>query len=74
MSKNSIFNLTLIVKVMKTAYNIYYKGKKINNRVLTETEVRNICNKDYIYKRNTVTNELDKIPTKSLEKIKCIII
>ena len=55
-------------------YNIYYKGTKLNNRPLSESDIIEIKNKKTIYKRNQIFNELEEIPTKDISYIKTIII
>jgi hypothetical protein len=55
-------------------YNIYYKGKKLNNRPLTNSDVDEIKEKKEIYKRNNLTNKLDRIPVNSIQYVKTILI
>lgn len=55
-------------------YNIYYYGKKLNNRPIPEDQLEEIKDKEDIYKRNNLTNVLEKIPTNKLNFIKTIII
>ena len=55
-------------------YNIYYHGKKLNNRPIPEDQIPEIKSKDEIYKRNSITNTLEKIQTKKINFVKTIII
>ena len=55
-------------------YNIYYKDNKLNNRPLSEDEVFNVKNLKEIYKRNTISNKLEKIDTSKITYIKTILI
>lgn len=55
-------------------YNIYYKDNKLNNRPLSEDEVSNVKNLKEIYKRNTISNKLEKIDTSKITYIKTILI
>lgn len=53
-------------------YNIYYNGVKINNNVLTSSQLQKVYDEKYIYKRNNVTGNIDKINTQQLETRECI--
>ena len=55
-------------------YNIYYKDNKLNNRPLSEDEVFNVKNLKEIYKRNNISNKLEKIDTSKITYIKTILI
>ena len=55
-------------------YNIYFKGKKINNRPLNDEELKNGQEQKDIYKRNNITNSLEKISTNDIYAVKTIII
>ena len=55
-------------------YNIYYRGKKLNNRPINDIEIQAIKEKKEIYKRNELTNNLENIPTNNISIIKTIII
>lgn len=55
-------------------YNIYYKDNKLNNRPLSEDEISNVKNLKEIYKRNNISNKLEKIDTSKITYIKTILI
>ena len=55
-------------------YNLYYKGKRINTRELTEDEVNEIRSRSHIYKVDKETNEKLIVPTNQVQCIKCTII
>ena len=55
-------------------YNIYYKGMKINNRPLLENDINEIKTKKEIYKRDTITDKLNKISVNELQYVKTILI
>ena len=55
-------------------YNIYFKGQKINNRPLTDEELKNIKEQKEIYKHNNITNSLEKISTNDVYAVRTIII
>ena len=55
-------------------YNIYFKGHKINNRPLTDNDLNEIKNKKEIYKRNNISNTLEKISVDKISIVKTIII
>jgi hypothetical protein len=55
-------------------YNIYFKGKKINNRPLNDEELKNVKEQKEIYKHNNITNSLEKISTNDIYAVKTIII
>ena len=55
-------------------YNLYYNGKKINTRELTEDEMLNTQKRSHIYKVDKETNEKIIIPTSKVQYIKCTIV
>ena len=55
-------------------YNIYFKGKKINNRPLNDEELKNVKEQKEIYKHNNITNSLEKISINDIYAVKTIII
>ena len=55
-------------------YNLYYKGKRINTRELTEEEVANIRSRSHIYKVDKETNKKLIVPTNQVQCIQCTII
>lgn len=55
-------------------YNLYYKGKKINTRELSEQELNDIFKRSHIYKVDNETNEKLIIPTNKVQCIRCIIV
>lgn len=54
-------------------FNLYYKGRKLNNRPITEEEKANILKSKEIYKR-TISKHLEKISTSDISFVKTIII
>jgi hypothetical protein len=55
-------------------YNLYYKDSKLNNRPVTEMQLDTILNQKHIYKRNSITNKIEDIPTNQIQIIKTILI
>lgn len=55
-------------------YNLYYLDNKLNNRPITESQLENIMNQKNIYKRNSITNKIENIPTDKIQIIKTILI
>lgn len=55
-------------------YNIYHKGQKLNNRPISENELKEVKTKKEIYKHNNITNSLDKILVNEIQYVKTIII
>lgn len=55
-------------------YNMYYQGRKINNRPITDQEMIDIKEQNEIYKRNNITNKLIKIPVNDIQYVKTILI
>lgn len=55
-------------------FNLYFKGRKLNNRPVTENEIFEIKKKKEIYKRNNITNDLEKISTNEIQYVKTILI
>ena len=55
-------------------YNIYYKGTKINNRPLSDNDINEIRSKKEIYKRDNITDKLNKISVNELQYVKTILI
>ena len=55
-------------------FNVYYKDIKINNRPLTEDDIKSIKDSKFIYKRNNITNKLENIPTNKIKIIKTTLI
>ena len=54
-------------------YNLYYSGKRINTRELTEEQVNAIQSRSHIYKVHKETNQTLIIPTNKVQCIKCTI-
>ena len=55
-------------------YNLYYNGKRINTRELTEEQVNEIQSRSHIYKVDKETNTKLIIPTNKVQCIKCTIV
>lgn len=55
-------------------YNLYHKGRKLNNRPVTDEEISEIKKKKEIYKRNNITNNLEKISINEIQYVKTILI
>lgn len=58
-------------------YNIYYKNNRINNYPISENDLRdNILNNTdkYIYKRDILSNKIDKINKKDIHIVECIVV
>lgn len=55
-------------------YNLYYNGKRINTRELTEEQVNEIQSRSHIYKVDKETNKKLIIPTNKVQCIKCTIV
>jgi len=55
-------------------YNLYYKGKKINRRELTEEELNDVYSRSHIYKIDKETNKKIIIPTNQVQHIRCTIV
>lgn len=55
-------------------YNLYYEGKRINTRELTEQELNDIFKRSHIYKIDKDTNEKIIIPTNKVQYIRCTIV
>ena len=55
-------------------YNLYYNGKKINTRELTEDELNAAMKKSHIFKVDKETNEKLIIPTNKVQYIRCVIV
>lgn len=54
-------------------YNIYYQGEKLNKECLSESDIKNIRNRDFIYKMVDDKNRI-KISTKNIDVHRCTII
>ena len=59
---------------MAKMYNIYYHGSKVNKRPLSRDILKKIFEKEKIYKKEEISNNLIEIPVKDIEIIKCIVI
>lgn len=59
---------------MAKMYNIYYHGSKVNKRPLDLDILKKIFEKEKIYKKEEISNNLIEIPVKDIEIIKCIVI
>lgn len=59
---------------MAKMYNIYYQGSKVNKRPLDQDMLKQIFEKEKIYKKEETSNNLIEIPVKDIEIIKCIVI
>lgn len=55
-------------------YNLYYNGKKINTRELSENELNETMKKSHVYKIDKETNEKIIIPTNKVQYIRCVIV
>ena len=55
-------------------YDIYYKSTKINTYPLSESTLEEILKKKYIYKRNSKTQEIEKINTENIHCVRCIVV
>jgi len=55
-------------------FNLYFKGRKLNNRPVTDEEISEIKKKKEIYKRNNITNNLEKISINEIQYVKTILI
>ena len=55
-------------------YNIYFKGQKLNNRPINEDDLSQVKAKKEIYKRNNITNNLEKISINEIQYVKTILI
>ena len=55
-------------------YNLYYNGKRINTRELTEEQVNEIQSRSHIYKVDNETNKKLIIPTNKVQCIRCTIV
>ena len=55
-------------------YNLYYNGKRINTRELTEEQVNEIQSRSHIYKVDKETNKKLIIPTNKVQCIRCTIV
>lgn len=55
-------------------YNLYYNGKRINTRELTEEQVNEIQSRSHIYKVDKETNNKLIIPTNKVQCIRCTIV
>lgn len=56
------------------AFNIYYNGRKINSSPLSKEELTKVFEQRFVYKRNTITNLVDEIPTSQIYTRKCIVV
>ena len=55
-------------------YNIYYKNNRINNRPLSENDLKeDILSNQYIYKKTQMNTNI-KIPVRDIKIVKCIIV
>ena len=55
-------------------YNIYYKNNRINNRPLSENDLKEgVLSNQYIYKKTQMNTNI-KIPVKDIKIVKCIIV
>jgi len=59
---------------MAKMYNIYYQGSKVNKRPLDHDMLKQIFEKEKIYKKEETSDNLIEIPVKDIEIIKCIVI
>lgn len=57
-----------------TKYNLYAQGSLLNSRPLSTEEVVNVMNQEYVYKKHTRTDRLDKIPVKNIKVVKTIVV
>ena len=55
-------------------YNIYYKGQKINKKLLSDSDLQDITKQTTIYKHNKITGKIDEIPVSKIRVHKCIIV
>ena len=55
-------------------YNLYYNGKKLNSRELSEKDVEYIRQRAHVYKIDKETNQKIIVPTNKIQCVKCIII
>jgi hypothetical protein len=56
------------------AYDIYYNSQRINTYPINKETLIKVLNQDYIYKKNNINNQLEKIPTNKLTTRSCIIV
>ena len=55
-------------------YNIYYKNNRINNRPLSENDIKeHVLSHQYIYKKTHMNTNI-KIPVEDIKIVKCIIV
>ena len=57
-------------------YNIYYRNNKINNYPISEKELKdNIINNTdkFIYKKDIITNKINKINKNDINIVECIV-
>ena len=55
-------------------YNIYYKNNRINNRPLSENDLKeDILSNQYIYKKTQMNTNI-KITVRDIKIVKCIIV
>jgi len=58
-------------------YNIYYRNSKINNYPISEKELKdNIINNTdkFIYKKDIITNKINKINKNDIHIVECIVV
>ena len=58
-------------------YNIYYRNNKINNYPISEKELKdNIINNtdNFIYKKDIITNKINKINKNDIHIVECIVV
>jgi len=58
----------------KNYYNLYYKDTKINNRPITDDDLKLVKESKIINKRNMITGKLEIIPVNRIKFVKTIII
>ena len=56
------------------AFNLYYKSRKINNYPLSQDDLNEIMKNKIIYKKNNTLGKIEKIETKDIVQVRCIVV
>lgn len=55
-------------------YNLYYKGKRINKRELTQEEVDEVYSRSHVYRIEHETKKKIIVPTNQIQIVECTIV
>lgn len=59
---------------LRKGYNLYYKNKKINSRILSARSANELLKRNHITCINNVTNERIIVPINDVTCVECIMV